>query len=137
MSVSFSDIEDALLYVSSSAMYGGSAILSRDTGEIFYASDFGDSDELPEDIDDERYIEIPHKNELGLGKSLVLEFASEHLPDDTDQVQAFFRRQGAYSRFKELLQVRGLLDEWHRYEDDRQKVALREWCSDNGIEISG
>jgi hypothetical protein len=76
------------------------------TGEIFYISElFGSEDELPEDIEDpDKYISIPHKNDLGLGKALVIEFTSQYLPGEIDRVYSIFSRKGAYSRYKELLE---------------------------------
>lgn len=132
------DIENAYLFVSMSPEFSNSAIICKDTGEIYYVSEMGDSDELPDDIDDsDKYIEIPHKNELDLGKNLVFEFVSECMPDGHDDVVSIFRRKGAYSRFKELLDNQGLLDKWYKYEDERQKAALRQWCEDNDIEVEG
>ena len=65
----------------------------------------GDSDELPDDIEDSRkYIEIPHKNELDLGKNIVMRFVIEFMPDDIYRVENIFKRKGAYSRFKSLLE---------------------------------
>jgi hypothetical protein len=112
-----------------------SAILCIKTGQIFYISDFGDSDELPEDIDDDtdKYIEIPHKNELDLGKPLVLEFLIMYLPDSVEKVNSFFRKKGAYSKFKDLIDAKGLLDKWYAFEEEEQNKALREWCKDNDI----
>ncbi|MCX5846647.1 MAG: UPF0158 family protein [Deltaproteobacteria bacterium] len=137
MAVSFNDIENAFFFVGSAPEYARSAILCRDTGEIFYTSDLGDSDDLPEDIDDpEKYIEIPHKNELDLGKTLVIEFMSERLPTEVGWVHNIFRHRGAYARFKEFLEAKGLLEEWYTYEDTRQKAALREWCCENDIELT-
>ena len=96
----------------------------------------GDSDELPEDIDDlDKYITIPHKNELGLGKALVIEFTSEYLPEELDNVYSIFRRKGAYSRYKNLLERKGVLEDWYEYENKRQNEALKEWCKENTIEI--
>jgi hypothetical protein len=42
---------------------------------------------LPDDIDDEKYISIPDKSELDVGKPLVLDFVREFLPDDYDEVR--------------------------------------------------
>jgi len=139
MPIKFSDIEDAFFFVSMSEMYMNTAILCITTGQVFYISDFGDSDELPEDIDDDpdNYIEIPHKNELNLGKSLVLEFSAIHLPDNLEKVNSFFHKKGAYSRFKNLLERKGLLDKWYAFEKEEQNKALREWCKDNDISIEG
>ena len=135
MPIKFSDIEDAFFFVSMGEMYMNSAILCIKTGQIFYISDFGDSDELPEDIDDDtdKYIEIPHKNELDLGKPLVLEFLIMYLPDSVEKVDSFFRKKGAYSKFKDLIDAKGLLDKWYAFEEEEQNKALREWCQDNDI----
>jgi len=135
MPIKFSDIEDAFFFVSMGEMYMNSAILCIKTGQIFYISDFGDSDELPEDIDDDtdKYIDIPHKNELDLGKPLVLEFLIMYLPDSVEKVDSFFRKKGAYSKFKDLIDAKGLLDKWYAFEEEEQNKALREWCKDNDI----
>jgi len=139
MPIKFSEIKDAFFFVSMGEMYMNSAILCLKTGQVFYVSDFGDSDELPEDIDDDldKYIEIPHKNELNLGKFLVLEFSAMHLPDDLEKVNSFFYKKGAYAKFKNLLEAQGLLDKWYAFEEEEQNKALMEWCKDNGINIEG
>jgi hypothetical protein len=136
MVVKFEDIKYAFMFVSSGQMYMHSAYLDRETGETFYVSEMGDSDELPEDIyENDRYVEIPHKNELDLGKALVFDFSSTHMPDYIEKVYSIFRKKGAYSRFKSLLESQGLLDEWYSFEEKRQGEALREWCRENKIEI--
>jgi hypothetical protein len=139
MPIKFSEIKDAFFFVSMGEMYMNSAILCLKTGQVFYVSDFGDSDELPEDIDDDldKYIEIPHKNELNLGKFLVLEFSAMHLPDDLEKVNSFFYKKGAYAKFKNLLEAQGLLDKWYAFEEEEQNKALMEWCKDNGINVEG
>lgn len=91
----FQDIENAFMFVSMAPQYENSAILSKETGETYYVSGIGDSDELPDDVEDaHKYIEIPHKNELDLGKALVLDFASEYLPGDVQEVTKIFNRRG-------------------------------------------
>jgi hypothetical protein len=115
--------------------YMNNAYLCKETGQIFYYSEMANSNELPDDIDDPKYISIPHKNDLDLGKNLVIEFVSEFLPEELDRVYSFFRRRGAYSRYKDLLSEKGLLDKWYNFENERQKAAIIEWCAENGIEI--
>ena len=138
MAVKFSDIENALFYVSMDQKFMHNAILCKETGRIFYTSEMGDSDELPEDIDDpDKYIDIPHKTDLDLGKALVMEFTSKYLPDELDNVYSIFRRKGAYSRFKDFLDRKGVLEDWYQYENERQKGALREWCRRNNLDIEG
>jgi hypothetical protein len=138
MAVSFDVIENAFFFVSMDQQFMHNAYLCNETGEIFYTSEIGDSDELPEDIDNpDKYIAIPHKNELDLGKALVIEFSSEYLPEELDKVYSIFRRKRAYSRYKELLETKGSLEDWYKFENERQKVALKEWCRQNSIEIDG
>ncbi len=124
MPITFDQIEDAFIFVSMDQQYTHNAYLCKDTGQMFYTSDMGDSDELPEDIDDPKYISIPHKNDFDLGRDLVMEFASEFIPKDIDRVYSFFRHRGAYSRYKEFLLEKDLLDKWYKFENERQEAAL-------------
>ena len=138
MAISFDDIENAFIFVSMDQKYMHNAYLCKETGQIFYTSEMGDSEELPDDVDDpNKYITIPHKNDLELGKALVIEFTSEYLPEELDRVYSIFRSRGAYSRYKDLLDEKGLLDKWHKFEDERQQVALKSWCRENSIEFEG
>ena len=99
---------------------------------------FADVDELPDDVDDddENYVGIPSKRDLGLGKPLVLDFAREFLPDDFDEVRYIFSRSGAYSKFKALLTRRHALERWYDFESKATERALREWCAENSIELA-
>ena len=135
----FTDIELAYNFVSSAAPSTNSAFLCRETGVCHWHSEYDDLEEpLPADVwDREKYLEIPHKNDLDLGQRLVFRFAGQMLPDDVDEVVAIFRRKGAYRRFKELLERRGKLDAWFEFENNSERDALREWCDDNGIELDG
>src|SRR5262245_20133476 len=91
MPVSFQELLLALEFISSS-IGNHRAILCRRTGKIYWHSELSDldefNDELPDDIDDdEKYIDLPDKKELGLGKPLALDFAREFLPNDFDEVR--------------------------------------------------
>ena len=97
-----------------------------------------DSDELPEDFYEKHdYIEIPHKNDLDLGQSLVWQFVYEEIPGLTDKIRGFFSRPGAYSRYKSFLEEIGLLKRWYDFENERQTKAIREWCEENDIKLDG
>jgi hypothetical protein len=136
--VSFSDLQLAFEFVSGGGMGENVAYLDRQSGKIYWHSEFEDNDEeLPSDIDDEKYISIPHKRELDLGKPLVLDFAGEFLPDDYEEVRHIFSRRGAYPRYKDLLVRRGALDLWYDFSNKAEEAALREWCAENGIDLSG
>ena len=137
MAVSFSDLQLAFEFVSSGGMGENEAYLDRQSGKIYWHSEVGDNDEeLPDDIDDEKYISIPDKRELDLGTPLVLDFAREFLADDYDEVRQIFSRRGAYLRYKELLVRRGAIERWDDFSNKSEETALREWCAENGIETS-
>ena len=137
MKIEFDEVENAFNFISMGPGYENSAILNKETGEMYYQSEYGDSDELPEDIDDEKYIELPDKNELNLGKRLVFRFVKAFMPEKIDKVEEIFSKKGAYARFKDLLEYEGKLDDWYAYENEAQTKALKEWCEDNDIEING
>lgn len=103
-----------------------------------HSEEIADLDELPADFEEGgKYIALPHKNDLGLGRSLALRFAEEHLSDDFGKVREIFGRRGAYARFKDLLERRGMLNRWYEFEESAQKEALREWCKRNEVDIDG
>ncbi len=136
MAINFSEIEDAFMFVSMGQPYEYMAYLSKESGKIYYHSEFGDNpEELPENIDEPIYVAIPHKKELGLGKNLVLEFTYEFIEEKSDYVESIFRKKGAYSKFKNLLERLGKLDNWYQYEEKAQRDSLLEWCKKNEIPI--
>jgi hypothetical protein len=136
MPVKFEDLQMAFDFVNFGAPGEHQAYLDTQTGLFHWHSDVGDNfEELPDDLDDERYIEIPHKNELDLGKSLVFDFVRQFLPDDYDDVRDIFRRRGAYGQFKAMLARRNVVDRWHDFSAKAEEAALRAWCADNAIEL--
>lgn len=141
MPVKFQDIATAFELANTNGDMGEfRAFVCKETGKIYYQTDFIDAaelnDELPDDIEDEdKYIPLPDKRELDLGKPLVLAFVREFLRDDLDDVRYFFSKRGAYPKFKALLARRRAIDRWHAYENEARKRALRDWCTFHAIEI--
>lgn len=131
------DIELAFTFVNSGAPMEHNAYISLDTGEIYWVPDLNPlEEEVPDDLEtSDRYIALPHKNEFGLGRNLALRFAEDELPHRYQEVEAAFRRKGAYRRFKNLLESLGLLEKWYKFEEATFEKALREWCAANDIEI--
>jgi hypothetical protein len=141
MSVSFHELLDAFEFAGMGGLGEHQAVLCRQTGKIYLHSDFSDldemNDELPDDIaDDEKYIAIPDKRELGLGKPLALDFAREFLPNDFDEVRLIFGKKGAYPKFKALLERRDAVDRWYEFESRATERALRSWCELNSIAVT-
>ena len=137
VTVRYDDLSAAFDFVSFGAPMEHHAYVSIDTGEIYWVSETNLLDEeAPDDLESsDRYLAIPHKNDLDLGTDLALRFVAEELPDSYARVEGFFQHRGAYGRFKELLAVKNLLDQWYAFEAESTKQALMNWCEANGIVI--
>ena len=139
MQVSWKALLDAFEFASFGSMGEHQAFLCRKTGKVYERTELLDGDEeqeLPDDWeDDEKYLSIPDKRELDLGKPLVLDFAREFLPNDYDEVRRIFSRRGAYAAYKDLLARSRALDQWYEFESKATEKALRDWCEINSIEL--
>jgi len=135
--IKLSDVEEAFFFVSSASYGLHRAILDKDTGQIYYSSEMGDLDEIgSHEMELVNFIEIPHKNDLDLGQELINEFVQVYLPDEYNHVHQIFKRPGAYSRFKYFLESKGLLQTWYDFENQHTASSLRQWCEENGLDIS-
>ena len=126
----------ALDFSTSGEAFGDAAYIDSESGHVYFVTDAVD-EEYPADIaENEKYIMVPHKRELGLGKSLAIEFTEEFLPDKVDRVHRIFSSRGAYSAFKELLHGESLLDKWYEYEQGATRQALLQWIEEVGLAVS-
>jgi hypothetical protein len=125
--VKYEDLSAAFDFVSFAAPMEHHAHVSIDTGTIYWISDVNPlEEELPEDFEtSDRYIAIPHKNDLDLGSDLALRFAAEQLPGLNDRVEQCFRHRGAYALFRELLASEDSLDKWYEFAAEATVRALR------------
>ena len=138
MPVSLNDLREAFEFVCAGGGGEHQAFLCKQSGKLYCHSELCDDlDILPDDIDDsEKFLPIPDKRELDLGKPLALDFARQFLPGDFDGVRQIFSRRGAYAKFKNLLNRRGMLDQWYAFEAEAEESALKMWCELNSIEVS-
>jgi hypothetical protein len=72
VAVKYEDLSAAFDFVSSAAPMEHQAYISIDTGTIYWISELNPlEEEVPEDLEtSDRYIAIPHKNDLDLGRDL-------------------------------------------------------------------
>ena len=136
VSVKFSELVDAFEFTSFGGLYEAKAFVNLDTGALLCISDDMQlEDQARQDLDaSDRYLALPHKNDLGLGRDLALSFIEQHLPGELDRVSGYFHKRGAYSRFKDLLEDRGAVEAWYAFEKQATEDALRQWCDEHGIE---
>ena len=139
VTVKYEDLSTAFDFVSFAAPFEHQAYISIDTGTIYWISEMNPcEEEIPDDLGtSDRYIAIPHKNDLDLGTDLALRFAAEELPRLCNRVEQCFRHRGAFARFKELLASEGYLEKWYAFEADSTERALRQWCTENDINVVG
>lgn len=134
-SVNLEDLLTAFEWVSvgDSAAIDCAAYVSKATGKVHWSGE-GADEELPEDIEDGTiYVAVPDKSELDLGRSLALRFVEDRLPQEYKTVYQFFRKRGAYSHFKSLLERAGQLQAWHDYERNAIEEALLNWGEQHGF----
>jgi hypothetical protein len=129
------DLIDAVQYVGSDRPGMNTALYDPVTGEIYIHSEMLGEGTIPEDLDWETCTQIPHPNELELGRNLVFLFVAQRLPEKGDFVTRLFKKRGAYGHFKQLLNTLGLLEAWYEFEDAALRNALRKWCQENEIAI--
>jgi hypothetical protein len=135
--VNAEDFEDAVLMVSEAGTEA-QAWVSLDTGTVHVRSELVDEElaPLPDDIDtSERYVPVPTMNTLDLGMQLVFDFVDAAMPDDEEYVRQMFKRSGAYRRFSELVEERGLTDRWHDFREAQTRAVLASWCEDHGLAL--
>ena len=138
VTIKYDDLSMAFDFVNSAAPMEHRAYVSLDTGKVHWISELNpvDEEETPDDLETSgRYLEIPHKSELDLGRELALRFVEERLPDQYNRVADIFHRRGAYRQFKELLAAQGRLEQWYAFEAEATEQALREWCQENNIHL--
>lgn len=134
--IKFSEVVEAFEFVSAAPPFEHVAYLSKANGETFYQSVAADLDEVPEGAEaDPDLLEIPHKNDLDLGRNLVFEFSDAQGIETSRAVREIFCRKGAYGRFKHYLDRRGLLDQWHEFEAGETRRRLLEWCHQMSLNV--
>jgi len=135
INVDIEDLTAAFEWVSGDGASGidAQAWVCRDTGKIIWIGD-GIDEEVPDDLENEqRYLPVPDKRSFDMGRPLVFRFIAEHLPGAQNEVSDMFRHKGAYSRLRQLLDKKGLWNQWNAYQDAAIERELRQWCEDNGF----
>lgn len=136
MTISYGDLEDAILWASVDFV-DTEAWINRVTGQIYYVGDDSiPEQEEPADLHTENWIQVPHKNLLDLGSRLVFEFAETLHSDQHDEIRFIFRRKGAYRRFRNYLTAIGQLDNWYAFEAKITRARLLSWAEQNQIQVS-
>jgi hypothetical protein len=95
VSVNAEELRTTFEFVSFGAPLEHSAYICVDTGKIYCHSVSAglEEEDLPEDLEtSDRYIAVPHKNDLGLGRRLALAFVDQELSDLSRRLGTITRR---------------------------------------------
>jgi hypothetical protein len=138
-SISLAELEDAVQYM---AHFSGSVILlDLSTGNCVYDTKDTDTSQMlniPDPVTGEtsrqRYIPVPDKYQLNIGRSLVLSFCREHFADDYHEIFHRFKHANAYKWWRIFLDKHGAIQIWQEYRNRRTKEALIKWCDEQQIE---
>lgn len=135
--IKLSELLDAFEFVSVSQFEEHQAYICRKTGRIYFVSENIDVEQdLPEDLmESEQYEAVPNRRDLALGKRVALSFIEEELPASLPKAREIFSHEGAYGKFKRMLEVNGILDRWYAYEESAAEAALREWSDEVGLTL--
>jgi len=96
--VNAEELRTTFEFVSFGAPLEHSAYICVDTGKIYchsLSAGLEEEEDLPEDLEtSDRYIAVPHKNDLGLGRRLALAFVDQNCPTNTIPLQVFSGGEG-------------------------------------------
>ncbi|MCG8344898.1 MAG: hypothetical protein MI685_07020 [Chlorobiales bacterium] len=137
MNFRYSEIKMAFDFVSSGLQGENIAYVSKEDGEIYYYSvTLGLDETRGHDVHSSCFIAVPHRNSLDIDRELAFDFVDEHLPEHYTAVRDYFAdEETAESRFRNVLEANGLLEEWNKYREATIEKFLREWCSQRNIEL--
>ena len=114
MKVNIDDIQMGVEFVSSG--YGDDeAYLDIKSGEIYFVGDAVDEIPPSDLYENDKYVHLPSKADLDLGKRLAINFIATALPDKLDETYSIFGHKGAYSKFKFMLASAEKLESWYAY----------------------
>jgi len=96
--VNLAELLSAYEFASSGTPYQNGAYVDSETGRVYItSSEVEIEEEIPEDLKtSDRYLRLPTKAQLDLGRVLALRFTERELPEAYDSVESIFRRKGAY-----------------------------------------
>lgn len=135
--VAFADLQSAFDWIAAGSLMRAEAYIDLRDGRVWCVSEDAGIEEAkpPPDLDSGHYLAVPDKRNLDLGRQLAFDFARRYLPRDFDRVRAMFHRRGAYGRFRELVEARGLRQQWFDFRDAAERHATIAWAESNGLRV--
>jgi len=81
------------------------------------------------------YIELPSQFDIHEYSIMERFCLSIDDPEISDTLYNLIKGSGAFQRFKKAIHKFDIVEDWHKYHDNRLKEIAIEWCEENGIEF--
>lgn len=122
--------DDNALYLDTEA---GETVLVYDGGVYGGGDDVEDM--TPDEVDEsERFIFLPSSfdiNNWQMMQDFIWTLEDTRLQDRLNDA---IHRSGAFRNFRDVLDEKGLTDEWYKFRDASYRDIATEWCENNGID---
>jgi hypothetical protein len=83
--------------------------------------------------DEDNYIRITSKydiNEYEIMQNFCLSISDQRI---SDELYYSIKGRGAFRRFKDLIKIFGIDNDWYQYREEAIKQIAVDWCNENGI----
>ena len=129
------DLDELAEVLESNDVDGGALDLA--TGEVWTASTIDYADETGEetpDLDDQaRWLSVPADGPAEGYRDMQDFIASVDDPGIADRLRIAIDGQGAFRRFRDVLQRwESVEDNWYRFSDERRRARARAWLASTG-----
>ena len=94
-----------------------------------------DNEGLENEIEDnpERFFRLPTKFEIH-EYNIMEEFIQTLKGEDADKLEQVIQGRGAFRRFKDMVNRRGITKQWYDFQADYYRNLAIAWCQEHGIE---
>ena len=94
-----------------------------------------DNEGLENEIEDnpERFLRLPTKFEIH-EYNIMEEFIQTLKGEDADKLEQVIQGRGAFRRFKDMVNRRGITKQWYDFQADYYRNLAIAWCQEHGIE---
>ena len=81
----------------------------------------------------ERFFRLPTKFEIH-EYNIMEEFIQTLKGEDADKLEQVIQGRGAFRRFKDMVNRRGITKQWYDFQADYYRNLAIAWCQEHGIE---
>ena len=107
--------------------------MADDNFTFFLDLETGKSVLLADEDNPERFFRLPTKFEIH-EYNIMEEFIQTLKGEDADKLEQVIQGRGAFRRFKDMVNRRGITKQWYDFQADYYRNLAIAWCQEHGIE---